>query len=132
MIKGHFLSGGIQYQISFDTLPEAVQTILETMQEINKKIDNLPTLTNQQPNEDRFVDINEIRQLVFTQWKRQTLYNKCHLGEVPHSKIGSKLLFNIKECREWRDEQLKFGRIKSIKQIEEDAQAFFNIKRKGQ
>ncbi len=116
--------------ISFDTLPEAVQTILEQVQEINQKIDNLPA-TAQEPDDNRFVDINEIRQTVFPQWKRQTLYNKCCLGELPHSRIGSRLLFNLKECREWRDSQLKHGKIKSNTEIKDEAQAFIDSQKKG-
>jgi predicted DNA-binding transcriptional regulator AlpA len=109
--------------ISFDTLPEAVQTILEQVQTLNQKIDNLPAAA-QEPDENRFVDLNEIRQIVFPQWKKQTIYNKCSLGELPHSRIGSRLLFNLKECREWRDSQLKKGKIKSAAEIKDDAQAF--------
>ena len=117
--------------ISFDTLPEAVQTILEQVQEISHKIDNLPTTTQEQLYENRFVDINEIRQLIFPQWKKQTIYNKCCLGELPHSKIGSKLLFNLKECREWRDSQIKQGKIKSNAEIKDEAQAFFDNQKRG-
>ena len=111
--------------ISFDTLPEVVQTILEQVQVINHKIDNLPAAA-QEPDDNRFVDINEIRQIVFPQWKKQTIYNKCCLGELPHSRIGSRLLFNLKECREWRDSQLKKGKIKSKSEIKDEAQAFLD------
>ena len=118
--------------ITFDTLPEAVQVILEQLNVLNQKIDNLPSAAHHQPDDDRFVDIAEIRQIVFPQWKRQTIYNKCSLGELPHSRIGSRLLFNLKECREWRDSQLQHGKIKSIAQIEDEAQAFFDTqKNKG-
>ena len=117
--------------ISFDTLPEAVQSILEQIQVINQKIDSLPVVA-QEPDENRYVDMNEIRQTVFPQWKRQTIYNKCCLGELPHSRIGARLLFNLKECREWRDSQLKKGKTNSNAQIEEEVQAFFqNRKSKG-
>ena len=116
--------------ISFNTLPEAVQTILEQIQVLNRKIDSLPMAAKEQPDENRFVDIDEIRQTVFPQWKRQTIYNKCCLGELPHSRIGSRLLFNLKECREWRDHQLQQGKIKSNAQIEDEAQAFFNSQKK--
>ena len=116
--------------ISFDTLPEAVQTILEQVQVINQKIDNLPVGAGlaPAPNESRFVDITEIRQTIFPQWKKQTIYNKCCLGELPHSKIGSKLLFNLKECRDWRDSQIKQGKIKSKVEIQSEAQAFLEKK----
>ena len=115
--------------VSFDTLPEAVQTILEQVQAINLKIDNLPA-TAGEPDDNRFVDINEIRQTVFPQWKRQTIYNKCCLGELPYSRIGSRLLFNVKECREWRDSQLKRGKIKSTAEIKAEAEQFV-MGRKG-
>jgi len=120
----------IDNSVSFDTLPEAVQTILEHVQVINHKIDNLP-VTAKEPDENRFVDINEIRQTIFPQWKKQTIYNKCCLGELPHSRIGSRLLFNLKECREWRDSQLQKGKIKSNAEIEDEAQAFFDNQKKG-
>ena len=117
--------------VSFNTLPEAVQTILEQVQAINHKIDNLPELGAGSacvPDENRFVDMNEIRQLIFPQWKKQTIYNKCSLGELPHSRIGSRLLFNLKECREWRDSQLKKGKIKSNAEIQAEAQTFLEKK----
>ena len=125
-INPHFAINNLRLPqaISFDTLPEAVQTILEQVQVINQKIDNLPTAAAQEPDDNRFVDMNEIRQLVFPQWKKQTIYNKCCLGELPHSRIGSRLLFNLKECREWRDSQLRKGKIKSNAEIQNEAQAF--------
>ena len=114
--------------ISFDTLPQAVQTILEQVQQINSKIDNLPNVATQEPDENRYVDINEIRQTIFPQWKKQTIYNKCCLGELPHNRIGSRLMFNLKECREWRDSQFQKGKIKSLAEIKDEAQAFFEQK----
>ena len=116
-------------EISFDTLPKAVQTILEQIQVLNQKIDNLPSAAQPQPDDNRYVDITEIRKIIFPQWKKQTIYNKCSLGELPHSRIGSRLLFNIKECRDWRDQQLRHSKIKSNAQIEDEAQAFFNSKK---
>jgi hypothetical protein len=114
--------------ISFDTLPKAVQTLIEQVQTLTQKIDNLPIIAPEQ-NEDRYVDINEIRIAIFPQWKKQTLYNKCHLGEMPYSRIGGRLMFHLKECREWRDEQLQRGKIKALSQIENEAQAFFESKK---
>jgi hypothetical protein len=141
----HFLSSGFllsarkesnaeisknMQEITFNTLPEAVQTILEQVQVLNQKIDNLPPAV-QETDENRFVDINEIRQTVFPQWKRQTIYNKCCLGEIPHSRIGSRLLFNLKECREWRDNQLQHGKIKSNAEIQSEAEQFVTSRKGG-
>jgi predicted DNA-binding transcriptional regulator AlpA len=110
--------------ITFNQLPQAVQTILEQLQELNQKFNTL----NPQPiaiDENRFVDINEIRHFIFPQWKRQTIYNKVCSGELPHSRMGARLMFNLKECREWRDEQLQKGKIKALSQIQTEAQAFY-------
>jgi predicted DNA-binding transcriptional regulator AlpA len=111
---------------SFNELPSAVQKILEYMEVLNQKIDNLPSQAQPPEDENRYVDLKEIIKRIFPQWKRQTIYNKCSTGEIPHSRIGSKLLFNIKECREWRDKQLEQGRIKAQSQIEEEAETLFN------
>ena len=116
--------------ISFNDLPMAVTRILSEIQELKQKIDGMAEQKPQQ-DDDRFVGINEICKLVFPQWKRQTLYNKCSLGEIPHSRIGSRLMFNVKECIEWRDSQLQLGRIKSINQLSEEAQAFLDRKKGG-
>jgi hypothetical protein len=110
--------------ITFETLPTAVKTILEQVQELNQKFDNLNP-PPPPPDENRFVSTNQIRQLIFPQWKKQTIYNKCCAGELPHSRVGSRLFFNIKECREWRDEQLQKGKIKPLSQIHNEATAFF-------
>jgi len=117
-------------RLSFDTLPEAVQTIITMLEQVNQKIDNLPAAA-QEPDDDRYVDITEIRQIVFPQWKRQTIYNKCCLGELPHSRIGSRLMFNLKECREWRDRQLIRGKIKSKAEIQVEAQQFVTSRKGG-
>ena len=112
--------------ITFDQLPTAVQTILEQVQVLNQKFDNLntppPVL-----DENRYVDINQIRHTIFPQWKKQTIYNKCCAGELPHSRVGSRLLFNLKECREWRDDQLQKGKIKALSQIHKEAEAFYEV-----
>ena len=121
---------GLYKPISFDTLPEAVQTILEQVQVLHQKIDNLPLTTPEHPDDNRFVDITEILKTVFPQWKRQTIYNKCCLGELPHSRIGSRLLFNLKECREWRDSQIKRGKIKSNAEIQAEAEQFVTNQKK--
>jgi len=119
-------------QISFNTLPEAVQSILEQVQILSQKFDKIRAVTFEQQDEDRYVDINEIRQLVFPQWAKQTLYNKCCQGLVPHSRIGSRLLFHIKECREWRDEQIQRGKIKGLSQLENEAKELYQQHKQSQ
>jgi hypothetical protein len=117
-------------EITFDTLPLAVKHIFDELRLINQKIDGIKTPPEQTSDSNKYVDINQIRVLVFPQWKKQTIYNKCHLGELPHSRIGSRLLFDLEECRQWRDQKIQQGKIKSKAQIKIEAQEFFNKHRK--
>jgi len=41
-------------------------------------------------------------------------------------------MFHLKECREWRDNQLQLGKIKALSQIEDEAQEFYNLKNQNQ
>ncbi len=111
--------------LTFDQLPKAVKTILEQVQTLNQKIDNIQTGQSEPLDEDRYVDIHEIIKIIFPQWKKQTIYNRCHAGEIPHSRMGARLMFHIKECREWRDQLLQKGKIKALSQAENDAQTLF-------
>ena len=113
-------------QITHNTLPEAAQAILEQIQLLSNKFDNIQYMAPE-PDEDRYVDINEIRKLIFPQWKRQTIYNKCCQGLLPHSRMGARLLFHLKECREWRDQQLQQGKIKALSQADDEAEALFQL-----
>jgi hypothetical protein len=115
--------------ITFETLPQAAKEILEQIKFLSEKIDILKPKENE-PDENRYVGIDEIRELIFPLYKKHTLYNKCYLNQIPHSRIGAKLMFHIKECREWRDDQIQKGKIKSQSQIEDEAQALFNSKNK--
>jgi len=110
--------------ITFETLPKAMEHLIG-------KIEKIETMLNEkQPpqvqDENRFVDIVQIRQLVFQQWKKQTIYNKCYLGELPHSRIGGRLMFNLKECREWQNDQIQKGKVRALSQIDDEAQALFD------
>jgi hypothetical protein len=105
-------------------IPQALQTLLEQVQVLIQKIDSIPTC-HHEPDENKYVGIDEIRQQIFPLWKKQTIYNKCCLGELPHSRIGSRLLFHVKECRQWRDNQIQQGKIKSQSQIEAEAQQLY-------
>ena len=111
-------------EISFNELPQALAHLIG-------KVENIENLLSEkqqtpEPDENRYVDIVEIQQKVFQQWKKQTIYNKCWLNELPHSRIGGRLMFHLKECREWRDNQIQQGKIRTLSQIDNDAQTLFD------
>ena len=109
--------------ITFETLPWAMKQVLEQLSSLNAKIDNLPAL-EREVDADKYVDMSEILKTVFPYWKKQTIYNKCSLGELPHSRVGGRLLFNVQECIEWRDGLIKNGRIRSSERIVREAEDF--------
>ncbi len=80
-----------------------MQTLIKQVEALRVEIQTLTSVTE---NENVMIDIAELQKSVFPQWKRQTIYNKCSLGELPHAKMGGKLLFDKKECLEWRNEQI--------------------------
>ena len=108
--------------ISFDTLPKAMEHLIGKIEKIETLLsENRPP---QEQDENRYVDIVEIQKKVFHQWKKQTIYNKCYLGQLPHSRVGGRLLFHLKECREWQDTQLQQGKIKALSQLQDEAKQF--------
>jgi hypothetical protein len=119
-------------EITFETLPKAVQTLLEQVEVLNQKIDKQnPNIHTPISNENEYLTVKEINQTLFAHWKPGTIYNKCCLGEIPHTKIGGKLMFNFKECREFIDKQIKQGKVKPLSQLQNEAIAFVETKMGG-
>ena len=97
----------------------------EILREVKKLREQVERLTEVQK-EDVMINFTELNRTVFPQWKRQTIYNKCHAGEIPHIRVGKRLLFNKRECIEWRNEQIKRRVIKASPAQVEDIMKFKN------
>jgi hypothetical protein len=107
--------------LTIEQMPKAVEQILCEVKEIKAQIQLTQAVS--QPNPDRMINLVELQTLVFPQWKRQTIYNKCNQSEIPHYKIEGKLMFNLQECLQWRDSKMS-RKIKGSEAIDTQAAEF--------
>ena len=83
-------------KITYDNLPEAVQ-------ELHKKIDRLLTQVHSvpQPEADRLLTIEELRDYLPECPARQTIYGWVNERNVPYEKYGRKLYFRKSAIDTW-------------------------------
>ena len=104
--------------ISFNDLPEAVA-------ELTKKVDELyKIITNVQPQEteDQFLTVEETAK--FLHLSVPTVYTKASRRELPFMKRSKRLYFAKSDLEDY----LKDGRVKTVSEIEEEADQFLSSK----
>ena len=104
--------------ISFNDLPEAVA-------ELTKKVDELyKIITNVQPQEteDQFLTVEETAK--FLHLSVPTVYTKASRRELPFMKRSNRLYFAKSDLEDY----LKDGRVKTVSEIEEEADQFLSSK----
>jgi excisionase family DNA binding protein len=104
--------------ISFNDLPEAVA-------ELTKKVDELyKIITNVQPQEteDQFLTVKETAK--FLHLSVPTVYTKASRRELPYMKRTKRLYFAKSDLEDY----LKDGRVKTVSEIEEEADQFLSSK----
>jgi excisionase family DNA binding protein len=104
--------------ISFNDLPEAVA-------ELTKKVDELYRVINKvQPQEtaDQFFTVKETAK--FLHLSVPTIYSKAARRELPFMKRTKRLYFAKSDLEDY----LKDGRVKTVSEIEEEADQFLSSK----
>lgn len=106
-------------KISFNELPEAVT-------ELTKKVDELyKVIKNVQPQEavDQYLTVDETAK--FLNLSVPTIYSKVSKRELPYSKRGKRLYFLKSDLEDY----LKGGRVKTVQEIESEADRFLTNKK---
>lgn len=106
--------------ISFNDLPEAVT-------ELTRKVDELyKVITNVQPQEqaDQFLSVDETAK--FLNLSVPTIYSKVSKRELPFSKRSKRLYFSREDLTDY----LKGGRMKTVREIEAEADQYLTSKNK--
>jgi len=85
----------------------------------------LKKLENQQPEIEPPLNIKEVSKL--TELSVPTLYGYVQRNEMPYYKKGNRLKFFKSEIIDW----IKEGKVKSISEIETDANTYLSNKNKG-
>jgi len=104
--------------ISFNDLPEAVA-------ELTKKVDELYRVINKvQPQEtaDQFLTVEQTAE--FLTLSVPTIYSKVSRRELPFMKRTKRLYFAKSDLEDY----LKDGRVKTVREIEEEADQFLTSK----
>ena len=80
----------------FNSLPERVD-------DLHEKIDTLTNFVEthfgNKKSKRKFIDVQEASEI--TGFKVRTIYIKVHKNEIPHRKIGGKLVFDESELEEF-------------------------------
>lgn len=105
--------------VNFDQLPEAVSYLIE-------KIDNLELIIKNQPKDsgDEFLTVEEAS--AFLTLSLPTVYSKVSKKELPYMKQGKRLYFLKSDLIEY----IKNGRVKTVSEVEAEADQFLTSKKR--
>ncbi len=113
--------------ITFEDLPKAMSWLMDKLNELDSKIDGLNNQNQSVPTE-QWMNLKELCDYIPSHPAEQTVYGwtSCHL--IPFHKRGKRIMFLKSEIDEW----LHAGKIKSDKNLEDEAAQFIKSKKKYQ
>jgi excisionase family DNA binding protein len=85
--------------VSFENLPQAVNMLLNKLEDLEKMISKHITTTTPDKEEDQLLSISEAAE--FLNLKKSTIYKRKSEGRIPYMKIGKKLYFSKSDL--WSD-----------------------------
>ena len=111
-------------EIRFEDLPKVTKMMMTKLEELCAKMDKIiPTV--EEPI-DRWFTVDELREYLPEHPARQTVYGWTSNAIIPFHKKGKSLRFKKSEVDKWLHE----GYNPYIKELEDEAQAFIEKKRK--
>ena len=110
--------------ITFEDLPKAMSWMMDKLNELDSKIDSLNNPSPNVPTE-QWMNLKELCDYIPSLPAEQPVYGwrSCHLS--PCHKRGKRIMFLHSEIDEW----LHAGKIKSEKDLEDEAAQFIKSKR---
>lgn len=111
-------------EISFNTLPQQVYRLSVKLEHIERLLSNNNQV--QQPETDRWFDINELCEYLPEKPAKSTVYTMVRERRLPYHKRGKKLAFLKSQI----DESIKAGKVKSHAEIEQEAEDFLVTKKR--
>src|SRR5690554_2109882 len=110
----------MEQNLTFERLPEAVTELTRKVDELYKVIKNV------QPQEtaDQFLTVDETAE--FLNLSIPTIYSKVSKRELPYMKRGKRLYFARKDLETY----LQGGRVKTVREIEDEADQYLTSKTK--
>ena len=110
--------------ITFEDLPKAMSWMMDKLNELDSKIDGLNNQNLNVPTE-QWMNLKELCEYIPSHPAEQTVYGWTSCHQIPFHKRGKRIMFLKSEIDEW----LHAGKIKSEKDLENEASQFIRSKR---
>ena len=110
--------------ITFEDLPKAMSWLMEKMNKLDSKIDSLSNTPQAQPS-DQWMNLKELCDYLPSHPAEQTVYGWTSCHQIPYHKRGKRIMFLKSEIDAW----LHDGKMKSQKELEEEASRYIRTKR---
>lgn len=113
--------------ITFEDMPRAMSWMMDKLNELDSKIDGLNN-SPQTPLSEIWMNLKELREYLPSHPAEQTVYGWTSCHQIPFHKKGKRIMFLKSEIDDW----LHDGKMKSQKELEQEAENFIKSKRKRQ
>ena len=110
--------------ITFEDLPKAMSWMMDKLNELDSKIDGLNTQSPSIPTE-QWMNLKELCDYIPSHPAEQTVYGWTSCHQIPFHKRGKRIMFLKSEIDAW----LRDGKVKSEKDLEDEAARFIKSKR---
>lgn len=111
--------------ITFEDMPKAMSWMMDKLNELDSKIDGLNNSPQTAPSEI-WMNLKELREYLPSHPAEQTVYGWTSCHQIPFHKKGKRIMFLKSEIDDW----LHDGKMKSQKELEQEAENFIKSKRK--
>lgn len=110
---------------SFDAMPKILADIAQRLEVMERKIDALQSVPREDA--DAWLNLKDLCNYLPNHPAEQTVYGWTSTHFIPYHKKGKSIVFRKSEIDEW----LRNDKRKSMGDLEKEAQAFVNSKRKA-
>ena len=110
--------------ITFEDLPKAMSWMMDKLNKLDSKIDSLNNIPQVRP-ADQWMILKELCEYLPSHPAEQTVYGWTSCHQIPFHKRGKRIMFLKSEIDAW----LRDGKVKSEKDLENEAARFIKSKR---
>lgn len=110
--------------ITFEDLPKAMSWMMDKLNKLDSKIDSLNNIP-QVRLADQWMNLKELCEYLPSHPAEQTVYGWTSCHQIPFHKRGKRIMFLKSEIDAW----LRDGKVKSEKDLENEAARFIKSKR---
>lgn len=110
--------------ITFEDLPKAMSWMMDRLNKLDSKIDSLNNIPQVRP-ADQWMNLKELCEYLPSHPAEQTVYGWTSCHQIPFHKRGKRIMFLKSEIDAW----LRDGKVKSEKDLENEAARFIKSKR---